>query len=377
MTRELRRDAALAAVAALAAAAEFAIATATDSAGDRNAAAAAGLVLAASSVALRRRDPRLCWIVALTGFMLFVLAGGTVDLVAYTLAIFAVYNAGRRDGSRWSWAAPAALVVICEGVSLATHSDSAMYWFLTPLVWFGGRAVYEREQLAGRLTERAAELEGEREAYARLSVRYERARIAADLHDIVAHALSVMVVQAGAGQRLAGRDEALTAETFAAISESARGAEQDMGRLVALLGEPDAIGAAPDLHVVEELVRRAAGSGLDVRLRLEGDREGLPAEVVEAACRVVQESLTNALRYAAGAAVEIVVRGEPEGLAVHAVNGPAAAHAALAGSGTGHGLQGLRERVGACGGQLEAGPAGDGGWRVAAWLPRRVVALAA
>jgi len=75
MTRELRRDAALAAVAALAAAAEFAIATATDSAGDRNAAAAAGLVLAASSVALRRRDPRLCWIIALTGFMLFVLAG--------------------------------------------------------------------------------------------------------------------------------------------------------------------------------------------------------------------------------------------------------------------------------------------------------------
>ena len=376
MTRELRHDAALAAVAGLAAAAEFAIAGATDSAGDRNAAAAAGLALAASSVALRRRDPRLCWVVALAGFTLFTLASGIVDLVSYALAIFAVYNAGRRDGSRWSWVAPAALVAICEGVSLATHSDSAMYWFLTPLVWFGGRAVYEREQLADRLAERAAELEGEREAYAALSVRYERARIAADLHDIVAHALSVMVVQAGAGQRLAGRDEALTAETFAAISESARGAEQDMGRLVALLGEPDAIGAAPDLHVVEELVRRAAGSGRDVRLRLEGDREGLPAEVVEAACRVVQESLTNALRYASGAAVGVLVAGEAEALVVEVVNSAAPAHRALAGAGTGTGLRGLRERVGACGGKLEAGPALGGGWSVRARLPRRVAVAA-
>jgi signal transduction histidine kinase len=91
----------------------------------------------------------------------------------------------------------------------------------------------------------------------------------------------------------------------------------------------------------------------------------------------VQESLTNALRYAAGAAVQVVVRGEPDGLVVEAVNGPAAAEPALTGSGTGNGLRGLRERVGACGGQFEAGPTGDGGWQVAARLPRRVVALAA
>jgi signal transduction histidine kinase len=185
-----------------------------------------------------------------------------------------------------------------------------------------------------------------------------------------------MVVQAGAGQRLAGRDEALTAETFAAISESARQAEQDMERLVALLGAPGAIGPAPDLHVVEELVRRAAGSGLDVRLRLEGDREGLPAEVVEAACRVVQESLTNALRYASGAAVQVLVAGEPEALVVEVVNSAGPADGALAGAGTGTGLRGLRERVGGCGGRLEVGPALGGGWSVRAHLPRRVAVAA-
>src|SRR5215218_8475760 len=144
---------------------------------------------------------------------------------------------------------------------------------------------------------RARELEDEREAHAALSVRYDRARIAGELHDIVAHAISVMVVQASAGQRLAHDPEG-TAEAFCAIAGAAREAEEDMGRLVALLAERDAVGPAPDLALVEELVARAAGSGLDVSLRLEGEREGLPAEIAHMAYRVVQEGLTNALRYA-------------------------------------------------------------------------------
>ncbi len=150
---------------------------------------------------------------------------------------------------------------------------------LPAAAWGAGRALRERELVAEQLAERARELEDEREAHAALSVRYERARIASELHDIVAHAISVMVVQASAGQRLAARDPEATAETFDAIAGAARQAEQDMGRLVALLGDEDAIGPAPDLALVEELVARAAGSGLDVTLRLEGEREGLPAEV--------------------------------------------------------------------------------------------------
>ena len=111
-------------------------------------------------------------------------------------------------------------------------------------------------------------------------------------------------------------------------------------------------------------------------LRLEGERDGLPAPLGEAAYHVVQEGLTNALRYAAGAAVHVRVCGDRAALLIEVVNLPTRAEAALVGAGTGHGIQGLRERVTACGGTLDAGPLLDGGWRLAAHLPRHVAAAA-
>jgi signal transduction histidine kinase len=241
--------------------------------------------------------------------------------------------------------------------------------------WGAGRAMRAHEVVARRLKERGAELAEEREAYAQLSVRYERARIAAELHDIVAHAISVMVVQASAGQRLAAVDPELTTQTFHHIADAARQAEDDMGRLVALLGD-EPVGPAPDLALVEELVARAAGSGLDVTLRLEGAVDEVPAATAEAAYRVVQESLTNALRYAAGAAVAVTLRGGDDAIDVEVRNGAADREPELRGAGTGNGLGGLRERIDACGGTLDAGPTADGGWRVAARIPRRTLVRA-
>jgi signal transduction histidine kinase len=375
MSRPDRRDAAIAgAVTALGLAEALA-----GGIGDGAPAGAGGTVaavVAGLSLLVRRSHPRAGWVVALAVLALLIAVPGDL-LIPFFAVLYHVFNAGERDGGRASWLAGAGALLVSQVPASWVDTRGYGFAFLAPLLWFAGRALRERELLASRLAERAAELEAEREAYAALSVRYERARIAADLHDIVAHALSVMVVQAGAGQRLAGVDDELAAETFAAISESARQAEQDMGRLVALLGEVGAIGPAPDLGVVEQLVQRAAGSGLDVRLRLEGDRDGLPAEVVEAACRVVQESLTNALRYASGAAVQVLVRGEPDALMVEIANAAAPADAALAGAGTGNGLRGLRERVGACGGRFEAGPVHGGGWSVSACLPRRAPVPAA
>jgi len=184
----------------------------------------------------------------------------------------------------------------------------------------------------------------------------------------------VMVVQASAGQRLAAADPQLTEETFEAIAGAARLAEADMGRLVALLGDEGGVAAAPDLALVEELVQRAAGSGLDVTLRLEGEREGLPAPLVQAAYRVVQEGLTNALRYASGAKVSVLVRGGRGALVVAVENAPAPGDTTLAGIGTGNGLRGLRELANAEGGTLEAGPTPAGGWRLRAELPVRALA---
>ncbi|MDQ3722430.1 MAG: histidine kinase dimerization/phosphoacceptor domain-containing protein [Actinomycetota bacterium] len=154
---------------------------------------------------------------------------------------------------------------------LVTGGSAVPSAFVPAAAWAAGRGLREREQIVDRLAEQARELEEEREAHARLSVRYERARIAAELHDIVAHAISVMVVQASAGQRLVGVDSELTAEAFAAIADAAHEAEQDIARLVELLANPDSVGPGPDLAVVEELVARAAGSGLQVTLRLKAN----------------------------------------------------------------------------------------------------------
>jgi signal transduction histidine kinase len=330
-----------------------------------------------AALGLARPLPRAAWLGA-TGLLLAaaaagVLAGGDAFVVLPLVAAHA-FCAARGENRVWSIVALVTLVFASALGGFVAGDSMAPYFLFPPAAWGAGRALRERELVAEQLAERARELEEEREAYAALSVRYERARIASELHDIVAHAISVMVVQASAGQRLVSDDPRSTADAFDAIADAARQAEEDMGLLVALLGDDEAIGEAPDLSLVEEIVARAAGSGLDVTLRLEGDRERLPAEVARTACRVVQEGLTNALRYAAGAAVAVVVHGEREELLVSVANAPAARAVALAGTGTGNGLRGLRERVGAVGGTLDAGPTPEGGWRVAARMPRRVAA---
>jgi signal transduction histidine kinase len=321
-----------------------------------------------------RRHPRAAWIAAVVA-LVAAAPFGPPGWGLTGLAAAHAFCAGRSEG-RWTGiVALMGLVGALEVGVLIAHDSSGVPALLIPAAgWGAGRALRERELVAEQLAERVRELDEEREAHAALSVRYERARIASELHDIVAHAISVMVVQAGAGQRLAAHDPQATAETFEAIAGAAREAEQDMRRLVALLGDERAMAPAPDLALIQELVARASGSGLDVTLRLEGEREGLPAPLVETTYRVVQEGLTNALRYAAGAAVRVLVRGNREALLVEVTNTPAASERALAGTGTGTGLQGLRERVGSCGGVLAAGSTSEGGWRLSARLPRQVAA---
>jgi signal transduction histidine kinase len=335
-------------------------------------------VLLGVSLGAARRWPPVAWVAAAAVLIGCAtqdeLPGGDAFVVLPLLAAHGVC-AGRWGRRRLAYLGLGLLGAGAIASAVAEGDSVVPYLLIVGACWGAGRALREREQVAAELAARGHELEEEREAYAALSVRYERARIASELHDIVAHAISVMVVQASAGQRLAHDPEA-TAETFQAIAGAARQAEQDMGRLVALLGDDTAIGPAPDLALVEELVARAAGSGLDVTLRLEGEREGLPAEVAEAAYRIVQEGLTNALRYAAGAPVAVRVRADRGALVVDVENGPADGSATLAGAGTGNGLRGLRERVDACGGRLEAGPTAADGWLLSARLPRRIGAAA-
>jgi signal transduction histidine kinase len=327
------------------------------------------LVLGAA-LGASRPWPRATWVFAAVVMVVTGALGQTPggDGVVSTLLISAhAYAAGRND-PRW-WAVPVLLAATGAGWGLLGHVEGA-FLVAIPAVWFAGRMVRERELVAAELAQRNRELEEERDAFAQLSVRYERARIASELHDIVAHAISVMVVQASAGQRLARVDEAATAEVFEAIAGAAREAEQDMHRLVALLAE-ETPAPAPGLTLIDELVARANRTGLDTTLRLEGDCADLDPAVAQVAFRVVQEGLTNALRYAAGAPVLATLRGEPDALVVEVANGAAGHSPTLAGTGTGNGLRGLSERVGGRGGRVESGPTADGGWRLTARVPRR------
>jgi signal transduction histidine kinase len=265
----------------------------------------------------------------------------------------------------WVVAAGLAAYLSVLWLLVVETSEVALVMFSVPS-FLAGTVLRLRREAAEQLARRGVELEEERELFAELAVRHERARIAAELHDIVGHAISVMVIQAAAGQRLVERDPVQAEQVFAGIAESARQGHDDLQRLVELLGGTEVSG--PDLSLIDEVVTRAARGGLDVSCRFEGDREGLAAPTAHVAFRVVQESLTNALRYAPGAAVRVLVNGSGRGLTVSVENDHAIReHPSL--SGTGRGLIGLRERVQELGGQLVAGPVAGGGWRVEATLP--------
>jgi signal transduction histidine kinase len=263
----------------------------------------------------------------------------------------------------------AALIVVSLVWAAASHGSGVAAVLLPGAGWCVGRALHERELITRRLDVRAREVEEEREAYAGLSARYERARIASELHDIVAHAISVMVVQASAGQRLAAVSPALAAEAFDAIAGAAHDAEADMGRLVELLADEPTVGEVPDLRVVEQLVARAADTGLAVTLRLEGEHQGLPSHAVHTANRVVREGLTNALRYASGAPVQVLIRGERETLLIEVGNDRPAFPTPPSSDGTGTGLRGLHELLDSARGQLEVGVTSTGGWLLSAQIP--------
>ena len=180
-----------------------------------------------------------------------------------------------------------------------------------------------------------------------------------------------MVIQAAAGQRLVDVDPERARLAFAAISESARQGSKDLERLVHLLGgRASEGGAAADLELLDEVVSRAARSGLKVSCRFEGDREHVPDRVAHLAFRVVQEGLTNALRHAPGAEVAVVISVDERGrrLGVRVENALATTAGGVL-AGTGRGLIGLRERIQSAGGQLTAGTTPPGGWAVEAQLP--------
>jgi signal transduction histidine kinase len=241
------------------------------------------------------------------------------------------------------------------------------------ILWTIAFALSRKFQEADEAKERAAQAEREREERARAAVTEERARIARELHDVVGHSVSVMTVQASAVRRLLRPEQKREREALLVVEQTGREALAEMRRMVGVLRRPEeapALAPQPSLQHLDRLVEQARESGLPVELRIEGDPLPLPAGVDLTAYRLVQEGLTNALKHARAERADVLVRyggGDIEVIVSDDGRG------AGSGDGGGHGLVGMRERVAVYGGELEAGPRPEGGYRLRARLP---VALA-
>ena len=325
----------------------------------------------AGTVAVRRRWPAAAAGVAcallLAGWPLglAVVLNGALGTPLLSVPFLLSYTLGAETGAATGLAGT---VLLAACAQLAGGGFSPVAEMITFGPWLAGRVVLSRRRLAEQLQARNEELRAQQEVFAEESVRYERARIARDLHDVVAHCLSVMVVQASAGQRMTDSGE--VAEALESVATAAAQAQTEVGTLVELLAGEIPSGASPRLAMIGELVGRASATGLTVTCRFEGDCDQLDDVASETAYRVVQEALTNAFKHAPGAPVDITIHGDGAGVTVDIVNAaPRESPAGLARSGGGYGLAGMRERVDACGGSLTSGPTTAGGWQVSAALP--------
>jgi len=292
------------------------------------------------------------------------LAGGHgLDLLFTTIVILlALYAVGAHADRQQAVAVLGAYLAVAW-VSVYAEPDSGVsdYAFAAVVVsapWVVGGIAGARLAAAVAAQERAERAVGE-----------ERARIARELHDVVAHAVGVIVVQAGAAEQILDSDPPAAREALAHIRRTGKDALVDLRRMLGLLRADDAtadIEPQPGLDDLDPLAERLRQAGLPVELTIEGERRPIPAGVALTAYRVAQEALTNVLKHTAGSNAQVTVLYGNEALEVSVTND---GRSTKNGAGTGLGLIGMRERVSLYGGELEAAPQAGGGFRVHVRLP--------
>ena len=299
----------------------------------------------------------------------------------FPLTLYSAYIAGTVPALRGSLIGLATTLLGLIIVNL-TFPDSVPGDYFFPggfvvAMWAGARTIHTRTLLAAELHEAAAAAAERQQVAAARAVAEERRRIAREMHDLVGHSVSVMVVQAGGARRILDKDPDRAVEAAVRIEATGRAALAEMRRLLGILGAGDSGSATfapqPTLDAIGPLVERAIAAGLKANLHVEGERRPLPAGAEVAAYRVVQEALTNALKHAGAARTDVLLRWHPDALEiVVADRGPAPGRrygdTAELPSG-GHGIVGMRERMKVYGGELTAQPRPDGGFVVRARIP--------
>jgi len=349
--------------------------------------AVALLLVQSAALTVRRRWPMAVYAIVGIGTIVYSWLGFTSNVAGFGVLI-AVYTVAAHlplaDAAVAGGIYVVGMFLSLLGISRAsgTTPDRFLAEFLVNLLalalaWTVGVTIRTRRAYVASLEARAALLEREREDNARLLVALERGRIARELHDVVAHSVSVVVVQASAAERLLDVDPAGARETMRNVASVGRDALAEMRRVLDVLRDDGAAGSLapqPGIDELKALARRMEDAGLPVELSVQGEERPLPASAALSVYRIVQESLTNTLRHAGPARARVMLRYLPDALEVRISDngvgiGRGEAAPSLPPEGGGHGLIGMRERVALFGGELEAGPRPEGGYAVLARIP--------
>ncbi len=355
-------------------------------------------VIVAIPVGLRRRDPTGALLLALVACCLIVVAGGEINrgpFLPLALVLYMVAATRTRTVAAASLAACLALLVVQGFILTMTGNGSGPATgvaLILIIAWMIGISVQQRRSYTARV----------REQVATAAVTGERLRIARELHDVVAHSMTVVAVQAGFGEYVFDADPAQARSALGNIQHVTREALSDMQRLLGVLrqdgtgqpaatqdgGQQDAAAAtdgtrparplqlapAPGLADLERLVSTTAGAGVRVNLTRTGEHRDIPAAIDQSAFRIVQEALTNVVKHSGASSCKVAVGYERASLTVEITDpggeGPGARQPLAPGAnGTGHGILGMRERVSLCGGEFSAEPEPGRGFRVSAHFP--------
>ena len=330
----------------------------------------------------RRRNPVAVMAAVLGATLVQYDLGGGLGQPFFAVVI-ALYAVGAHAAPPATWAGPAAVAAQAVWVDVPRLQGGDPWdevvpaWFVLVGVWALGRWVRHRRSEAELLVRRTEQAERTVEDRARAAVAEERARIARELHDLVAHSMGVIVLQAQGAQRTLDSDPEQARGALQDIEAAGRGGLGEMRRLLDLLtdtGDAATDEPQPTLERLDDLVDGVRAAGAEVDLTTTGEARPLPAGVELTAYRVVQEALTNALKHAPGAPVRISVVYGQDALEVAVIDAGATAlvPASSARPGLdsgGRGMVGLRERVALYGGRVEAGPLPDGGFALRARMP--------
>jgi signal transduction histidine kinase len=318
----------------------------------------------------RRRAPLIVFTV-ITGVALVQLTNDTLNGDLAVLAAF--YALAAHAPTRHVLAGFALLEGAAVVAALFVTNGLLAWTFFSSLVmatWFTGYYARTRRSYLASLVSRAERLERERDTQAQLAVSAERARIAREMHDIIAHNIAVMIALAdGATYTVAG-DPGQAATLMGEVSATGRSALTEMHRLLGVLRQPAGPGHAPQptLADIDNLLAAVRAAGLPTRLTVTGQPPALPPSIQLALYRIIQEALTNTLKHSAAASARVQLTYLPAGVALEVTDDgrPRARPVKAAGaeSSAGHGIAGMRERAAVFGGEVSAGPGPDGGWRV-------------